>query len=769
MSTRFQVTIHIICALFASYDAQAPCDFTPPQNLTEYNTYTSVLKLPYNSDGNPPNDLVNYLGYKSQVAGVNDNGTIYLIGGMYQQSVNNTVISNGPVKWWNRINVYDSYISYDDTVVFEDNFTTIQSDPNGWFGSLWLNPWFVMPQLTQPWNRFAPTYTPGNSGTGGFLCKAQCSTHLDNRLYIINPIVISQALGAQANWAVMIIFDMNDTNPRYLNETEFTSVPANNYWKENGNGTGPYNQMQIIGDGCTTHNTTHIFHFNYAAPFNVDHDDNYHSTTYAYHPPTDQWTVLSGNPERKFLFTCSGDVSGAYIYLFIGINKDQYGGIDFSTDRYNTRTDTWTRLPYTADYPEAYGRKDALSVLDRSTNSVLITSGFIDGTKCGSHCIVGPAKVEIFRLESETWFVPEDPKNEVYLKHFLEYPAMVMVNGFTPKGQTSNASADVVFVFGGGYYDWENSIQMLTILREVEYYPNGIVRIEGHQPEDEVIESSAFDPWQRFELSFRIVITNGINYTIDDAWDYSWTIGGQSIDQINTEYNIQILTRPACQCWGKKLYRGSDTKVWCENMADNVQQVTIVELMIPSHRTLHNGYCVDRDSPWIFSYEKNTNITITATNGTYTHSKEFEFEFTKIQLITPEQSATAGVYRGCRVTNASSGVLTNFNIGCDGYTCAKCPRDQGIGRDSKGGRQKSYLQNEIEYNILMNDVLLAPGGYVRQDFEEYNVTGTESLNTDSLIALIRVRTAIATWYQECFYNFSYSWTKDWGTVTSILE
>eukprot|EP01084_Bolivina_argentea_P283080 484725_1 len=119
--------------------------------------------------------------------------------------------------------------------------------------------------------------------------------------------------------------------------------------------------------------------------------------------------------------------------------------------------------------------------------------------------------------------------------------------------------------------------------------------------------------------------------------------------------------------------------------------------MIPSRRTLHNGYCVDKEVPWIFSYENNSNITVTATNGHYTHSRDFEFEFMRIELINANQSAASGVMRGCQVMNESSGTLTHFAIRCDGYTCDNCPKFDGIGRDSKGGRQKTYLMNEIEY------------------------------------------------------------------------
>eukprot|EP01083_Nonionella_stella_P168096 566591_1 len=749
MSTVLQHIVNIIYTFCALCQAQKSCDFSPLQTVNEYHTFSSITKLPYGND--PPDPVSDYMGFKGQIGGVNDNGTIYLVGGGYAHIANNMY---GPVQWWNSINVYDSFISYDATVDIQKDLSTIQSP---WKTS----PYYALPDITTP-DGYVPIYNAPNNG--GFLCDvAQCSTYIDNKIYIINPTITSQQMATWINWPVMIIFDMNDTNPHFLSESEFISVPPNNYWHAGLNGTASFDRLKFSGDGCTTNNNTHIFHFNWAVR---DVRYYHYPTTYSYHPPTNQWSLLSGNPSAKFKFTCSGDVSGRYMYLLAGTTTDAdlrslASDPSYATDKYDTWTDTWIRLPSTADYPETYGRQDALAVLDKTRKSILVTSGRIQIELCEERCDVSVNKVEIFRLDTEDWFVPLDPKDEVFLDTHAFQAAVVKVDDFRPQGQVSNASADVIFMLGGGVdlTVFKNDIVFMSILTEKEYYPDNIVRIEGVHPDDEEIQFTAFDPWQRFELSFRIVITDGIEYEIDDSWNISFTIDGKSIRDLNEEYDTQILTRPACQCWDKT----------CENLPVNVKQVTIVELMIPSHRALSNGYCVDRDVPWIFSHEKNSTITVTATDGDYNHTREFEFEFMKIRQITAKQSNESGVIRGCQVTNESSGALTHFAIRCDGYTCDKCPIFSGIGRDSKKGRQKQYLRNEIEYNILMNDVLLAPDAYVRQDFEENRVIGTESLDSDSLIALVRARTAVGTWYQECFYNFSYEWTKDWQSLASILN
>eukprot|EP01083_Nonionella_stella_P178808 632860_1 len=770
MSTGIQFIVSAIYALCALSKAKDACDFTPPQNLTEYNTYYSLTNMCYLS-GAPPNETTRYRGTWNRIGGVNNDGTIYVVGGTWNWKQFGEITREEPCQFWDRINVYDSFIAYDKSVDIGKTLTQIQEP---WSSSLDAPPYFSMPNPTRPTDRVYPiTWTAEFPWDfqGGFYCQAQCSTYLNNRIYIINPMFISQFIAggapqSSADWPLMLVFDMNDDAPRWLNESEFESVLPNNFWAAGKNGTGPYDILEIAKQGCTTHNGTHIFHFNWAEnQVGTQYLYDPYSTTYAYDPQSDEWSVLTGNPHDKFQFTCSSDLSGRYIYLIAGNFMYEAAGstevnVDsFETDQYDTWTDSWTRLPHTADYPEQYGRWDAYSVLDRSTNSIVVIGGTIMLNPCSENCEVSVTKVEIFRCDTLDWYVPSDPMDQIHFESSPKTASVVIVHDFVPPGQTSNKSADIIFALGG----WgENKIQYMTMLTEQEYYPDNIVRIEGQYPEDDAIEFTAFDPWQRFELAFRIVITDGIGYEIDDTWDISFSIDGKSIADINDEYATQILARPACQCGRNEVMR-------CENMPDNVIQVTTVELMIPSRRPLHNGYCVDRDLPHIFSYETPSNITITATNGAVTHERDFTFEFMKIELISPHLANSAGVFRGCKVTKPSHGTLTKFEISCDGYTCDKCPRNYGIGRDSQKGRNKAALKYEIEYNILMNDVLLAPGGYVRQDYEEYSVIGTESLNTDSLIALIRARTAVGTWYQECFYNFSYEFTKDWQSLSSILD
>eukprot|EP01083_Nonionella_stella_P033998 93044_1 len=740
------LVINILCILFALYNAetQTACQFTTQRNQQEYHPFTSITTLPF--DGEPPDDYI--WGHKGLIGGVNQNDTIYLIGGTYKVTLHDQVMGEGPCRWWYRMNAYDSWIAYDNTVRLE-NITTIQSL---WEGSPWVPPYYIMPTITPPSDAFPwPRYIAGEQG--GFICQNnQCGTYLNNRIYVINPMMASEDLQQWDNWAKMIIFDMDDSDPHYLSESEFTSDPPFNY-----NGT-----LKLAGLGCTAHNGTHIFHFNWAVS-HVLYDS--YQTTYAYHPDTDQWTLLSGNPGNKFSPACTGDLSGRYVYLFAGTATHLTllsGDASNPTDKYDTWTDTWTRLPSTADYPEIYGRENAMSMLDRSARSIIITGGSIWTGACTYRCWVQVNTVEIFRVDTEDWIIAEDETEAITIPGSSAFVAMVKVDNFMPDIHANindDISADMMFLFGGGTHNgYSNDIRFMSTLTEREYYPDDMVFIEGQRPTDEEIETTAFDPWQRFEIAFRIVMTEGIVYDIDDSWNISFSIDGKSIDEINAEYDTQIMTRPPCQCWGRQ----------CQSMPQNVKSVTVIELMIPSRRTLHNGYCVDRELPWIFWYDKASNITVIATNGQYTHYKEFVFEFMKIELISVEEAIQSEVIRGCKVTNQSHGVLSNFAIQCDGYTCAKCPMFPRIGRVDAQGRTKSLaLRNEIEYNLLMNDVLL--GAYVRQDYVEHQLIGTETLNTESLIAVVRVRTAVGTWYQECFYNFTDEFTEDWDTLTSILN
>eukprot|EP01083_Nonionella_stella_P318779 1166955_1 len=598
MENRFQLLVSIIQALFALSKSQDACGIT--QTLSQYNAFYSMTNMPYLS-GLGPNDTTTYRGTYCQIGGVNANGTIFTIGGIYVWKEFGIIKHEAPVQWWDRINVYDSFIACDQSVDIGKTLTERQA---AWSSTLDGPPWYSMPEPTRPNDKpFPPTWSANASGVwsdyqGGFWCSSQCSTYLNNRIYIINPMFISQFIAggapqSSADWPLMLVFDMNDDAPRWLNESEFESVLPNNFWAAGKNGTGPYDILELEPEGCTTHNGTHILHFNWAQnrldPYKILYDP--YSTTYAYDPINDEWTVLTGNPLDKFQFSCSSDVSGRYVYLIAGkfVYKSPYGtdvNVDsFETDQYDTWTDSWTRLPSTADYPEQYGRFNAYSVLDRSTNSIVVIGGNVWMSPCTANCWVSPKKVEVFRCDTLDWYVPSDPMDQIHFESSPKTASVVIVHDFVPPGQTSNKSADIIFALGG----WgENKIQYMTMLTEQEYYPDNIVRIEGQYPEDDAIEFTAFDPWQRFELAFRIVITDGISYEIDDTWDISFSIDGRSIADINDEYATQILARPACQCGRNEVMR-------CENMPDNVIQVTTVELMIPSRRPLHNGYCVDRD------------------------------------------------------------------------------------------------------------------------------------------------------------------------------
>ena len=123
----------------------------------------------------------------------------------------------------------------------------------------------------------------------------------------------------------------------------------------------------------------------------------------------------------------------------------------------------------------------------------------------------------------------------------------------------------------------------------------------------------------------------------------------------------------------------------------------------------------------------------------------------KIETLSLQDQVTTGISAGCTVTKPSLGALDTFEIRCDGYVCPDCPEFESIGRTDP--QRRDYLQNEVQFNVLMNDVLLAPDNYVRQDFANETVVGTQSLSQDNLIALIRARTALGTWYEECFYDF----------------
>ena len=135
------------------------------------------------------------------------------------------------------------------------------------------------------------------------------------------------------------------------------------------------------------------------------------------------------------------------------------------------------------------------------------------------------------------------------------------------------------------------------------FYEDNSLVIEITSPTQADIDRGAFDPWQRFELAFQIVVTDGWPYLLDDEWEISFEIDGNDLQTIYDLYGARLLTRPSCTCFNES----------CLNMPDNVRQVVTAELLIPSHRTLHNGYCVNETEPWIFSADRKSNITVTTT------------------------------------------------------------------------------------------------------------------------------------------------------------
>eukprot|EP01084_Bolivina_argentea_P062926 114991_1 len=221
MSTGIQFIVSAIYALCALSKAKDACDFTPPQNLTEYNTYYSLTNMCYLS-GAPPNETTRYRGTWNRIGGVNNDGTIYVVGGTWNWKQFGEITREEPCQFWDRINVYDSFIAYDKSVDIGKTLTQIQEP---WSSSLDAPPYFSMPNPTRPTDRVYPiTWTAEFPWDfqGGFYCQAQCSTYLNNRIYIINPMFISQFIAggapqSSADWPLMLVFDMNDGAPRWLN------------------------------------------------------------------------------------------------------------------------------------------------------------------------------------------------------------------------------------------------------------------------------------------------------------------------------------------------------------------------------------------------------------------------------------------------------------------------------------------------------------------------------------------------------------------------
>ena len=494
--------------------------------------------------------------------------------------------------------MYSGWLAYDDTV------------DQPWGAPVQTDSWELMPNKMP--DLMKPDVIPYESytltGKGGFFCNVACSTTVDDTLFIINAWFTDKLLQRQDKWPMMVRFDMDESVEAFLDQNSYESLLPNNYYLDGVDGQGAFDTLKLDGEGCTTNNGTHVLHFNWAFP-KVDDSEYSYPSTFIYDIEADAWTLATGNPAEKFNFGCAPDATGRYIYLFGGTNISTLVGFgyanspsrDLATDRYDTWTDEWRRLNATADYPEAFGRANGIAVTDKTSNQILLFGGFQADPDLGT---VPPQKVEIFRVETEDWLINDDMIDDLYLDEAGTAFGIVNVNDFQPNGQNTNDSADTIFLFGGGSStDYSsNFIQFVSILAERQFYENNKVVLEAQNPGKDDIDDYAFDPWQRFELEFRIVITDGVPYLIDEDWTIEFLIDGRDLATVSSNYGVNILSRPSCICFN----------VACAHMPDNVQQVVVAQLLIPSHRTLHNGYCVDESTDWIFSHDKPSIITLTA-------------------------------------------------------------------------------------------------------------------------------------------------------------
>eukprot|EP01084_Bolivina_argentea_P199766 341752_1 len=228
------------------------CEFKPLEYNTEYHAFTSLTRMNY--AGDPPNDATNYVGYQHQIIGANENGTIYVLGGIYKYMD----ITPYPYNWMNKINVYDSFLSYDNTVD-QNNLSLVQS----YWSIKYSN---VKPSVV--------------TGTDGYSCgDGDCSTYLNNILYVINPEIFRSSIWTGPNHPKILKFNMDESIEEWIPETNYSSNLPYNYYMSclNAaslsaklscinliNDTDQFDTLSLAGDGCTTHNFTHIFHFNWA-------------------------------------------------------------------------------------------------------------------------------------------------------------------------------------------------------------------------------------------------------------------------------------------------------------------------------------------------------------------------------------------------------------------------------------------------------------------------------------------------------------------------
>eukprot|EP01083_Nonionella_stella_P173069 595881_1 len=183
--------------------------------------------------------------------------------------------------------VYHSYVAYDNTVDIQKTPDEIQS---AWKHSNF--PWealadgtYTVPNITRPDGYLSPIYDLTEYPlVSGFYCSygIECSAYLNNKIYVFNPTIAHGQACADYhcgsitanNWPKLIVFAMDDGNPHYLSESQFTSDPPPNSYS---NGipswiarNTSFDEVQLTHDGCTTH-TVH--------------------TAYSYHPETDEWAV----------------------------------------------------------------------------------------------------------------------------------------------------------------------------------------------------------------------------------------------------------------------------------------------------------------------------------------------------------------------------------------------------------------------------------------------------------------------------------------------
>ena len=157
------------------------------------------------------------------------------------------------------------------------------------------------------------------------------------------------------------------------------------------------------------------------------------------------------------------------------------------------------------------------------------------------------------------------------------------------------------------------------------------------------------------------------------------------------------------------------------------------------------------------------NLSMLSRDGVEMAKNDFVFEFASIELDSISDAQATGFKRGCYVYKPANGSLTDFEIQCDGFACDGCIEYETLGRGSDNKRDNVL----VEYNILMNDVLISPSKWAEAGDVNQSIIGTSSLNPDSLIAIARVKTTFDTFYTKCFKNdgnnIFFNFTDDWSS------